>query len=470
MNNDAIRLTQPATKVRLGAAKVLRLKRAQDTIETYAWATVVFVTASFLIDGGLNGINDLPSALGSFSRLTALIATDLLLIHMLLIARVPWLDKLYGHDRTTVAHKRLGKPILYLVIAHFLASLIQFAILEGKNLFDELIAMASSSFDLLLSVVSLVTMIVVVVTSIKIARRKMSYEAWYIVHLLSYVSVLAAIPHQFSMGSDIAGKPLQSAFWISLYVFVLGNLLWYRILFPVVSMLRHRFKVTRVVSESSDTASIYIGGRNLDQLTAKAGQFYLLRVMNSKQWWRPHPFSLSATPNEDYVRFTIGDRGDDTSLMQNLKVGTRVMLEGPYGVFTEDRRTRQKVTLVCAGIGVPPIRALAESMVAKPGDLTIIYRTRNNSDAALLNELQKIAEVRGHTLQVLEGSRGSGNSWLPASSTNEPDFQRVKAIAPDIAESDVFICGPTAWTRSVEKSLKQIGLSSNQVHAEEFAW
>ena len=470
MNNDAIRLTQPATKVRLGAAKVLRLKRAQDTIETFAWATVVFVTASFLIDGGLNGVNDLPSALGSFSRLTALVATDLLLIHMLLIARVPWLDKLYGHDRTTVAHKRLGKPILYLVIAHFLASLIQFAILEGKNLFDELIAMASSSFDLLLSVVSLVTMIVVVVTSIKIARRKMSYEAWYIVHLLSYVSVLAAIPHQFSMGSDIAGKPLQSAFWISLYVFVLGNLLWYRILFPVVSMLRHRFKVTRVVSESSDTASIYIGGRNLDQLTAKAGQFYLLRVMNSKQWWRPHPFSLSATPNEDYVRFTIGDRGDDTALMQNLKVGTRVMLEGPYGVFTEDRRTRQKVTLVCAGIGVPPIRALAESMVAKPGDLTIIYRTRNNSDAALLNELQKIAEVRGHNLQVLEGSRGSGNSWLPASSTNEPDFERVKEIAPDIVESDVFICGPTAWTRSVEKSLKQIGLSSNQVHAEEFAW
>ena len=470
MNNEAIRLTQPANKVRLGRAKALRLKRKQDTIETFAWATVVFVTASFLIDGGLNGVNDLPSALGSFSRLTALVATDLLLIHMLLIARVPWLDRLYGHDRTTIAHKRLGKPILYLVIAHFLASLFQFAILEGKNVLDELVAMASSSFDLLLSVISLATMIIVVVTSIKIARRKMSYEAWYIVHLLSYVSVLAAIPHQFSMGSDIAGKPVQSAFWIALYFFVLGNLLWYRILYPVVSMLRHRFVVTRVVSESSDTASIYIGGRNLDQLTAKAGQFYLLRVMNAKQWWRPHPFSLSATPNEDYVRFTIGDRGDDTSLLQNLKVGTKVMLEGPYGVFTEDRRTREKVTLICAGIGVPPIRALAESMVARPGDLTIIYRTRNNSDAALLGELQKIAELRGHNLQVLEGSRGAGNSWLPASDTNEPDFARVRAIAPNIEESDVFICGPAAWTHSVEKSLKQLGLEPNQVHAEEFAW
>jgi predicted ferric reductase len=192
--------------------------------------------------------------------------------------------------------------------------------------------------------------------------------------------------------------------------------------------------------------------------------------MTPKQWWRPHPFSLSATPNEEYVRFTIGDRGDDTSLLQNIKPGTKVMLEGPYGVFTEERRTKEKVTLVCAGIGVPPIRALAESMVAKPGDITIIYRTRNNEDAALLVELAEVARIRGHELRVLEGPRANPNSWLPAGHGNIPDFQRFKLIAPQVMESDVFICGPVAWTRSVEKSLHQLGMPNNQIHAEEFAW
>lgn len=470
VNTETIQLTKPAARVRLGVGKFRRLKRSQDTVEAFAWGTVVFVVASFFIDGGANGITDLASGLSSFSRLTALVATDLLLIHILLVSRVPWLERLYGHDRTTIAHKRLGKPILYLVIAHFLASLIQYSILEGKNIFDEAIALATSNTDLLLSFIALAAMITVVITSIKIARAKLSYEAWYLVHLLSYVAVLAAIPHQFSTGSDIAGKPLQSTFWISLYVFVGANLVWFRFLKPVLNMLKHRFTVLRVRSESSDTASIYIGGKNLSDLTAKAGQFYLLRIMNAKQWWRPHPFSLSAAPNENFVRFTIGDRGDDTALMQNLKVGTRVMLEGPYGVFTEDRRTKEKVTLICAGIGVPPIRALAESMVAKPGDITIIYRTRSNDDAALLAELAAIADIRGHSLRVLEGPRGTPNSWLPAGHGNINDFQRLELLAPDVKDSDVFICGPVAWTRQVEKSLRQVGVAERQIHAEEFAW
>ena len=146
------------------------------------------------------------------------------------------------------------------------------------------------------------------------------------------------------------------------------------------------------------------------------------------------------------------------------------MLEGPYGVFTEERRTKEKVTLIAAGIGVPPIRALAESMVGKPGDITIIYRTRDNEDAALLNELSQIADVRGHELRVLEGPRANPKSWLPAGHGNIADFQRVKLIAPEIEESDVFICGPVAWTRSVDKSLHQLGLDAKQIHAEEFAW
>jgi ferredoxin-NADP reductase len=109
-------------------------------------------------------------------------------------------------------------------------------------------------------------------------------------------------------------------------------------------------------------------------------------------------------------------------------------------------------------------------MVGKPGDITMIYRTRDNSDAALLTELAQIADVRGHELRVLEGPRANPKSWLPSGHGNIPDFQRVKLIAPQIAESDVFICGPVAWTRSVEKSLHQLGIPAKQIHAEEFAW
>jgi len=467
-----MRFTAPNTKVRLGFRKILKVQRGQDFVEALAWLSIVAIIAMFLVDGNIAQIvwSDPTTYLNATSRLTALLATDILLIHMLLVARVPWIDRLYGHDRATLTHKKLGKPILYLVIAHFLASLISYAISARKTIVDEFFVLAGSSRDMLWAILALALMIVVVVSSINIARKRLSYETWYVVHLLSYISVAIAVPHQFSTGTDIAGKWPQTMFWVTLYLFVVCNIAWFRFLAPIVGSLYHGFKVIETARESSDATSIYIGGRNLKRMGGKAGQFYILRVLTRKEWWRAHPFSISAAPNDNFVRFTIGKRGDDTSLLQHIKPGTRIMLEGPYGVFTEDRRTREKVTLIAAGIGAPPIRALAESMAARPGDINIIYRVRTEADAPLVDELKELAQRRGFKLTLLEGQRGNPKSWMPAHPENLPDHARLSLIAPWVSESDVFICGPAPWTKTVEKSLLRAGTPSHQIHAEEFAW
>jgi len=464
------RFAQPNTRVRLGQRKIVRVRRGQDLVEAFAWASVVAVLAMFLIDGGVKQVTDITTGLGAMSRLTALVGTDLLLIHMLLVARVPWIDRLYGLDKSTEAHKKLGKPILYLIVAHFLASLFNYAMLDQKTILAELKNLIFNVPDMLTATIALILMIVVVVSSIQIARKRLSYEAWWLIHLLSYASVFLAIPHQISTGSDIAGKPIAMFYWISLYLFVAGNIVWYRFLEPIVLSLRLGLKVETTVRESSDATSLYITGKKLDKLGYEAGQFFILRVLTKSQWWRAHPFSVSAAPNSRFVRFTIGNRGDDTSLLQNIKPGTRIILEGPYGVFTEARRSREKVTLICAGIGAPPIRSLAESMAARPGDINIIYRTRKSDDAALVDELTDLSQRRGFKLTLLEGGRGGANSGMPAHPENLPDHARISVIAPWISESDVFICGPAAWTRSVKKSLLRAGTPEHQIHAEEFAW
>ena len=464
------RFAQPNTRVRLGQRKILRVLRGKDLVEVFAWASVVAVVAMFLVDGGVKSVTDVATGLGALSRLTALVGTDLLLIHMLLVARVPWIDRLYGLDKSTEAHKKLGKPILYLIVAHFLASLVNYAMLDQKTILAELGNLIFNVPDMLTATAALVLMIIVVVSSIQVARKRLSYEAWWLIHLLSYFSVFLAIPHQISTGSDIAGKPIALFYWISLYLFVAGNIVWYRFLEPIVVSLRAGLKVETTVRESSDSTSIYITGKNLDKLGYESGQFFIVRILTPSQWWRAHPFSVSAAPNSRFVRFTIGNRGDDTALLQSIKPGTKVILEGPYGVFTEARRSREKVTLIAAGIGAPPIRALAESMAARPGDISVIYRVRNSDDAALVDELNELSQRRGFKLTLLEGGRGQANSWMPAHPENIPDHARISVIAPWISESDVFICGPAAWTRSVKKSLQRAGTPDHQIHAEEFAW
>lgn len=454
-----------------GIKTIKRLQSKQDLIEGIGWASLVWVTLTFLINGGANAITDLASALNATTRLSALLATDLLLIQVLLIARVPWLDKLYGHDRATLTHKKLGKPILYLVILHFVSVIWDYSIADSLNVWDEMLFLINSISDLLFATISFVLMILVVVTSLNLARKKLPYEAWYLIHLFAYGSVMLAIPHQINLGTDIAGNPLAQAFWIGAYLFVALNILWFRLLQPIVLSGLSGLKVSKTVAEASDATSIYLTGRNLQKFQAHAGQFFIVRVVTWKQWWRAHPFSLSAAPSNDFLRFTVGNRGDDTAALQNIKAGTRVILEGPYGVFTEERRTQDHVVLVAAGIGAPPIRALAESISAKPGNATILYRVRNGNDAALIAEMKEIAKRRGYFIHILEGSRKNPQSWLPAGvNDNFPDHERLKALVPNIEKSDVFICGPSAFTKAVERSLTKVGTPLNQIHSEEFAW
>lgn len=465
-----IRLVEPNKQVRIGERKVVRVKRAQDVIEIIAWSIVMAVLVMFLIDGGLKDVADIPTALNSLSRLTALLGTALLLIHMVLVARVPWIDKFYGHDGATVTHKKLGKPVLYLIVAHFMTSIGEYTITSGKDVITILVWLITDVENMLLATLALGLMITVVVTSLNFARRAMSYEAWFFVHLISYASVAFAIPHTITSGSDIAGKPVQTTIWVALYLFVFLNVLWFRIWIPVRKSFRKRLVLSQAVRESSDTMSLYLTGKHLDKIEAVAGQFYFLRVMTPKQWWRPHPFSMSAAPNGEYLRFTIGDRGDDTNMMHRINPGTPIAVEGPYGLFTEERRTREQVVLIASGIGIPPIRTLAESMAARAGDITVIYRVRDAQDASLLGEMQELCRRRGFPLHVIEGKRGPNNSWLNDDGSSAPDVARLTVMAPYVSEADVYICGPKIWTESVIKSVRKAGTSSYNIHTEEFAW
>ena len=447
-----------------------QINLARFLILSLAISSFATTISIFVFNGGFQQLGNLAAVLYATTRLAALLATNLLLIHILLVARVSWLESSFGHDRLVRTHKLLGKLILYLVLMHVIAAVSQFAIGSGASLIDEFIVMVTFTPDLITAAFALGFMIVVVLTSLNISRKRVAYEVWHMLHLFAYAVVLLAMPHQFSLGSDISREDFATFYWLALYFFVLSNIIWFRILKPLFRALTSLLRVERVERTSSDSVSIYLTSKNLKRYTAAAGQFFVFRPITANQWYKPHPFSMSAASNPRHVRFTVASRGDDTEQIQSIKPGTVVLLEGPYGIFTESRRTQKDVVLVASGIGIPPIRALAESIAADPGDVTIIYRVRNENDAALLDETRELARSRGFKLVIQAGNRASANSWMNAGPEGSTDLERLLEIAPKLAESDVYVCGPAAWTKAVERTLKNAGTPTKQVHTEQYSW
>ena len=122
----------------------------------------------------------------------------------------------------------------------------------------------------LMATVALALMVVVAVTSVRAARRRLSYESWYGIHLYAYLAVALAFLHELVVGSDFVSDFVAQAYWVALYVAVIVLVIVFRVGQPIALTLRHGFRVAEVRRETHDVVSIYITGRDLDRLPARA--------------------------------------------------------------------------------------------------------------------------------------------------------------------------------------------------------
>jgi DMSO/TMAO reductase YedYZ heme-binding membrane subunit len=88
-------------------------------------------------------------------------------------------------------------------------------------------------------------LLLVVVTSIKAARRRLRYESWHLLHPYGYVGVGLALPHQLWSGQEFLSSPGRTFFWWTAWAVAAGAVLVWRIGLPVVRNLRHRLRVAR---------------------------------------------------------------------------------------------------------------------------------------------------------------------------------------------------------------------------------
>jgi predicted ferric reductase len=449
-------------------------------------AVVVGAGVLFLTGGGGHDLltGDTGHRLIAFGRLTGLVGTALLLLQLLLAARLPWVDRTYGHDRALIAHRRISRVALPLLLAHAGAIVLGYAARDGLNaiagwLVESLRLLRGGTPDMLTAFAAMVILIVVAVTSVRAARRNTSHETWHLVHLSGYAGVALSLPHQLSAGSDIAGHPVARLYWIALYLATAGAVILFRALVPVARSLQHLPRVEAVVSEGPGVVSVIVTGRDLHRLPIQAGQFLHWRFLTPGLWAGAHPWSISAAPDGRRLRLTVKDLGDHSRLLARVRPGTRVLIEGPYGAFTTERRTQRRVLLIAAGIGITPIRALAEELAAepstRPGDVTVLYRAPSPDSVVFREELTWLAANSPIRVDLLLGPSVAG-SWLPrmppgeASASASSDAHVLAAFVPHLTTHDVYLCGPPTWMELVRRSLSTAGVPKSQIHDERFGW
>ncbi|MFK0019428.1 ferric reductase-like transmembrane domain-containing protein [Streptomyces sp. NPDC090798] len=422
------------------------------------WAGAGAVVALWWYD--TRSVVGLAGWLTDAGRIAGLLCGYSCAVLVALMARVPLLERRIGSDRVARWHAMAGRYTVCLLVAHVTLILFGYAAQDGAGIVHETLSVVFDYPDMLKATTGTLILFAVGITSARAARRRISHEFWYYLHLLTYVAVFLTFFHQLALGSDFVGSTTAQAAWYVLYLGTAALVVWFRLLTPVRLNLRHKLCVESVHREAPGVFSIVVRGERLDELGAEAGQFFRWRFLSDGMRWTSTPYSLSAPPRPDLMRITVKALGDHSAAVGLLRPGTRVWAEGPYGALTAERHTGRKALLIAGGVGITPLRALFETLPGGPGDVTLLYRASTAEDLALGTELEAIAQWRGaRVLYAVNGADGTRPRFTAES---------LREAVPDLVGHAVYLCGPPAMARDLYGALRAAGVPDRRIHHESF--
>lgn len=463
--------------------------------------------------GGADGLgyhwHNLTAVLLGLGRITALLGGYLALIQVLLLTRVPFLERRVGLDRLTIWHRWNGHAVLDLILAHVAFSVWGYArqdnhsflreywnwlalpqpaktaaathagsisggsggisgTISGAHTFGAIpkhtglaSSVATSPYPgMITATIGTALLIAVVFSSIVIVKRKLSYEWWYAIHFTAYAGIALSWFHMIPAGNEFVIDKLAAEYWRVLFAGVLAIVVYYRLVRPLVRCARFDLRVTEVIDEAPGVVSLRIGGRGLERFHAQAGQFFFWRFLTRGFWYTKHPFSLSEAPDGDTFRITVKALGDHTSKLRTIPIGTRVFAAGPFGIFTAAAGVTHKALLIAGGIGITPVRALLEQV---EGKIVTLYRVASPSDIVFRDELDTIAAARDTRIEYVVGDHRDPTARDLLSPSH------LRELVPDIDECDVYVCGPPGMVDRIVADLRLAGVPRRHLHVERFA-
>jgi predicted ferric reductase len=423
---------------------------------------VVIVTAGLWARHGglglvLSGGTDTLSAIGQLSGLVAALAA---LGGLILTSRPRFLERRYGQDGLVALHRWFGIATVFLVVLHAVTDTWAWGATTGGNIFTGLVDLLANEAWMVAALMSTILFVAVGLSSWRRIRQVIPYETWYFVHLTGYLAVLLGFGHQLTLGTDISTDRVALWWWSFLAITTVAVVVYSR-MGDLLRSLTRSFFVTAISREANGIGSIHVSGPGIARLRVAGGQYFNVRALTRHLWWQSHPFSISAAPTTSGVRFTVKELGEDSTRLLQMRPGTRLLLEGPYGVFTADQAQGAPVVLVAGGVGVAPIRAILEDCGPQQRPVVIV-RVRDVDDVAHRVELERLVASRDGSLHILTGPR----HWF---SRNDPFApETLRAWIPDIARRHVFVCGPASLESAVMTGMRKAGVPTQNIHHERF--
>jgi predicted ferric reductase len=427
-----------------------------------AWFVIILLAIIPVLVLILGKKGNIPSDYGSITHLlgqiTGLIGMTLFAITFILSTRLKFIEEGFGGlDKVYKAHCFLGGTALALILFHPLLLVTKF-IPASINLAAKYL-LPSSYWSVNFGIIALIGMIILLFITLYV--KKIKYNNWKLTHKFLGIIFILAVLHIFLVRGSISQDNIFNGYFIYAGVVSLIGLsaFFYSLLFRNKVASGSSYIIKSVNKKSTGVYEIVMSPE-YNPLKYKSGQFVFLTFKNKKIGDEPHPFSIASSSNNPSLKVVIKNLGDFTSKIDDLNIGDKVRVEGPYGRFNYERTGKDQIW-IAGGIGITPFLGMAEDLEKNPNmrnKVELYYSVKCCDDFIELKKFKEVESKNKNFILIPWDTEEKG--YIKA----EDIFQ----ISKDLRDKDFYICGPPSLKRSIIKGLLKEGVLKENIHMEDF--
>ncbi len=248
---------------------------------------------------------------------------------------------------------------------------------------------------------------------------------------------------------------------------------------PILTVLpdsEHHFDLTlrckAVVPVTHDVSTFVLEPMSKRTFSFAPGQ-YVVVTINVGGERHQRCYTISSPPTRPHlltitVKRTLGGLVSNW-LHDNLERGGRVHVTGPFGEFTLAQHPARTYLFLSAGSGITPMMSMTRTLadLCAPADVAFVHSARSPDDIVFRRELEALP-ASGLNLAVTSICEAGSPGEVWTGPRGRLSAGLLAALVPDVAEREVFMCGPAPYMNAAMTVLADLGVPAVQIHQESF--
>lgn len=232
-------------------------------------------------------------------------------------------------------------------------------------------------------------------------------------------------------------------------------------------------KLRQVREVAEDTLALYL--EKPDGFTFKPGQFVECKLIDPSETdeeGNGRALSLASAPHEPDLM--VATRLRDSAfkrVLQSLKPGTPLELEGPFGSFGLHNKVQTPAVFLTGGIGITPVRSIILHALHNrlAHRIALFYANRRPEDAAFLEDLDAPRESEPHYTFVPTMTRADQAAPGWRGETGRINRDMLEKYLDDLTAPIYYLDGPAGMVNAMHRMLNEAGVDDDDIRTEEFS-